>query len=80
MNCFNCNEPMSIGSPHDMDYLYQFECRCGCIVPVYPNHVIGEEEADRIGEIFGAQESPASHTATAKFYQEYRDGTAEITN
>ena len=36
MKCPKCGHEMSIGSPHDLDHDYQYECpNCGHIIPAY---------------------------------------------
>lgn len=34
MKCPKCNCTMQVGSPHSEEYCYQYECRCGYIIPV----------------------------------------------
>jgi hypothetical protein len=35
MKCSKCNGTMTKGAPHGEGMIYQWECRCGHIVPVY---------------------------------------------
>jgi len=41
MKCPKCGREMSRGAPHDEGHIWQWECRCGNVIPVGRNEQQG---------------------------------------
>lgn len=51
MKCPKCGSPMSIGTPHDESYIYQYECHCcGCIAPIVKDEEGNPKPLLKIGD------------------------------